>query len=223
MNPLYKLFTLIYPERCPYCGCLTEAADIACRDCYKLLIEKHIPITGGVSGFRRVSSFVYGGRIRQMIIRLKFRDRVQYAPQIAWIMAGDIREAFPYADFDIVTAVPLHKKDKAQRGYNQSELLAKAVARELSLPYLETLVKVKRTKKQHTLNYSQRKENIRGAFKSLDNSRIAGRSILLIDDITTSGATLSACCKALKRAKPRMICCATIADAGRDYPEETLI
>ena len=223
MNPLYKLATLIFPDRCPYCNCLIKPERIACPRCFEILRQKHIPLSSGVSGYRCVSSFVYGGKVRRMIIRLKFYDRTQYIPQIARVTADDIKATFADIGFDCITYVPMHTKDEKKRGYNQSELLAKALSKELSLPCLDTLDKIKRTKKQHTLTYSQRRKNLSGAFKAKEGVDISGKSVLMIDDIITSGATLSTCCKALRRAKPKMICCATIASAKNVYPEESVI
>lgn len=223
MKPLYKLAALIFPDRCPYCGCLIEPERIACESCFEILRKKHIPLISGASGCRCVSSFVYGGKVRRMIIQIKFRDRPQYIPQTAKIVADDINAAFEDIRFDCITYVPMHPEDKKERGYNQAQLLAKALSKELSLPCLGTLDKIKRTKKQHTLTYSQRRKNLSGAFKLSPDNDIYGKSILIVDDIITSGATLSACCKALRRAKPKMICCATIASAKNIYPEETVI
>lgn len=223
MNPLYKIATLIFPERCPYCGCLIESEEIACPGCFEILRQKHIPLKSGVSGYRCVSSFVYGGKVRRMIIRMKFHDRTQYIPQIAKVTSDDIKAVFNGICFDSISYVPMHPKDKKSRGYNQSELLAKALSKELSIPCLNTLDKIKRTKKQHTLTYSQRRKNLSGAFKTVEDAAINGKSILIVDDIITSGATLSACCKALKRSNPKMICCATIASAKNVYPENTVI
>ena len=223
MNPLYKLATLIFPERCPYCNCLIEAGRIACPSCCEILRQKHIPLRSGVSGNRCVSSFVYSGKVRRMIIRLKFYDRTQYIPQISKIAADDIKREFDVDDIDCITYVPMHPEDEKSRGYNQSKLLAKALSKDLSLPCLHTLDKVKRTKKQHTLTYAQRRRNLTGAFKISPDADINGKSVLIVDDIITSGATLSACCKALNRAKPKMICCATIASAKNSYPENSVI
>ncbi len=220
---LYHLRALVYPERCPYCGSLVEADEFACPGCLELIKEKHIPLIGGAGGFRCISSYLYGGHVRRAIINLKFYDRTQYIPQIAEIMAVDIRNVFGDDAFDIITAVPMHEKDLHKRGYNQSELLAKHLSKRLAIPYQPTLNKIKRTKKQHTLTYNQRKKNLNGAFAVIDKDRISGRRILLIDDIVTSGTTLGKCAKVLNHSKPAAVCCATIAAARNYYPDVTLI
>lgn len=223
MEVLKKLRALIFPERCPLCGGLIEEGEIACKGCLDEINQKHIPIIGGAGGFRCVSSFIYGGKVRKAIVNIKFRERTQYIPQFAKIMAEDIREAYGGTYFDIITAVPMHKADLKERGYNQSVLLAKALSKLLDIPYEDTLVKVKRTKKQHKLSWAERKKNLSGAFKTIDNSLVHGKTILLIDDIVTSGNTLGKCAKILNRAKPKGIFCATIAAARNYYPEVSVI
>lgn len=223
MDIFYKLLTFVFSERCPYCNKLIEAKEIACPECFERLRQKHAPISGGAGGFRCLSSFVYGGRVRSMIIKIKFRDRVQYIPQAAVIMADDIRSQLPVGEIDLITCVPMHEKDFKNRGYNQSQLLAQELGKLLSVPYFDALEKVKRTKKQHRLSYAKRKTNLRGAFRVADSEFIKGKNILIIDDIVTSGYTLFECCKTLSKAEPGSVCCATIARAGNAYPKDTII
>lgn len=218
-----KLTALFYPERCPYCSTLIEATQIACEKCYDEIRRKHIPIPSGARGFRCISTFVYDGKVRRMILRLKFYDRIQYIPQIAELLAKDIENTYSGERFDFITAVPMHQKDLKKRGYNQSALLAKELSKRLDLPYRETIDKIKRTKKQHQLKYNERKTNLNGAFKVIDKDEVEGKKVLIVDDIITSGYTLGNCCKVLSRAKPELICCATIASAQNKYPESTVI
>ena len=222
-NPLQYLRALIFPERCPFCGKLVEANEIACKDCYEALRLKHSAIQSGAGGFRCISSFPYGGKVRRAILRVKYHDRVQYIPQLAAILADDINSAYGENGFDLITDVPMHKADIKERGYNQSQILAKELSKLLSVPYAETIVKIKRTKKQHNLKFTERKTNLSGAFKLIDKDIATGKRILLTDDIITSGCTLGLCGKVLSRAKPKKICCATIATAQNKYPEDTVI
>lgn len=223
MEFVRTLTALFYPERCPYCSALIEATRIACEKCYAELCRKHVPIPGGARGFRCISTFVYDGKVRRMILRLKYRDRTQHIPQIAELLAKDIRHAYRGELFDFITAVPMYHKDLKKRGYNQSALLAKELGKQLDLPYRESLEKIKRTKKQHHLKYNERKTNLNGAFKVIDKDALRGKRILIIDDIITSGNTLGKCCRVISGAKPQLICCATIATAQNKYPESTVI
>lgn len=223
MEILRHLAAFFFPERCPYCGAVIEACEIACEKCSDELAQKHTPIKGGARGYRCVSSFAYGGKARRLILRVKYRDRTQFIPQIAVILAEDIRNAYGKDAFDLITSVPMYKSDYRKRQYNQSELLAKALSKELKLPYRETLKKIKKTKKQHQLSFTERKTNLNGAFELIDKDSLKDQRILLIDDIITSGHTLGKCCKVLNHAKPALICCATVASAREKYPKDTLI
>ncbi|MBQ3331041.1 MAG: ComF family protein [Ruminococcus sp.] len=223
MSTVRKLTALFFPERCPYCDELIEPCEIACERCYDEIRRKHAPIFCGAHGFRCVSAFVYDAKVRRMILRLKYHERIQYIPQIAELMAEDIRAAYGDNAFDIITCVPMHQTDLRRRGYNQSRLMAQALSSLLDIPYRDTIDKVKKTKKQHHLKYAERKTNLNGAFALIDKESIKGQRILLIDDIVTSGYTLGNCGKTLNRGKPSLICCATIASAHNKYPESTVI
>ena len=218
-----KLACVLFPERCPYCRRVIEYNEIACPKCLKNLDKKQHPIIRGVFGFRVVSSFPYSGRVRHMILYIKYQEITQYLPQIAVIMAKDIRNQYDGIRFDYLTFVPMHWWDLDNRGFNQSEELAKELSKLLEIPYMATLKKTKRTKKQHKLKYAQRKTNLNGSIQLIDKELVKGKSILLIDDIVTSGFTLGACCKVLNRAKPEMICCATIANASFHPAENGVI
>ena len=223
MKLIQGIRAFFFPERCPFCGKLVEPDEYACEDCRQMLREKHQAIKGGALGYRCVSSFVYDGKVRRLILRIKYHNRTQFIPQLAVILADDIKAAYPDISFDIITAVPMHKRDLYVREYNQSVLLAQALSELLDIPYLDTLKKVKRTKKQHKLKFTERKTNLLGAFALIDKERVKEKNILLIDDIITSGNTLGNCCKTLCKGRPSLICCATIASAKRDYPEATVI
>lgn len=223
MKLFRQLTALFYPERCPYCSALIEPCEIACERCYQEIRRKHVPITGGARGYRCVSTFVYDGKVRRMILLLKYHERTQYVPQIAVLMADDIREVYGNNAFDIITCVPMHQSDYRKRQYNQSQLLAKELSRLLNIPYRDTLLKIKKTKKQHQLKFADRKTNLDGAFQLIDKESIKNQRVLLIDDIITSGYTLGNCCKTLNRGKPQTVCCATIASARNKYPESTVI
>ena len=220
---LYSLFCIVYRERCPYCRDLIKTGRIACDDCMKKIGTLQKPIIRGAYGYRCISSFLYGGTVRRMILRIKYHDRIQYIPQVAVILEKDIRKVYGEYRFDVISSVPMHEIDLKERRYNQSELLARELSKRLDIPYAELLIKVKHTKKQQSCSYKERKTNLRGAFKITDKTLVNGRNILMIDDIITTGETLGACCKTLNRSKPGIICCATIANASRRLSDDALI
>ena len=117
------------------------------------------------------------------------------------------------ADFDALVAVPLARQRQRERGYNQAELLARELSRLLPLPLLEgTSRRVRATPPQAGLTRAQRLENVRGAFAPGPRAvLLADRSVLLIDDVMTTGATLSACSRVLLRSGARRVCALTVA------------
>lgn len=217
------LLAFFFPERCPFCEELIETDEIACEKCLRQLTEKQRPIIRGALGYRCVSSFIYDGKVRRMLIRVKYYQRVQHIRRIAGIMAKDIRECYAAIPFDMITYVPMHIKDEKHRGYNQSEMLAHELGQILGIPVTETLAKIKRTEKQHHLSYAKRKTNLRGAFRAVDPAALKDKTILIADDIVTSGYTLGTCCKELNKGHPRLIVCATAANAQTVVDESAVI
>ena len=222
MSVLNRLVRLIYPDRCPYCEAVIKTGDIYCPDCETQMRAVRRPITGGAQGFRCMSSFIYDGKAKRMICSVKFRKRVQFIPQVTVILAEDIRGCYADCVFDLITAVPMFPIDEEARGYNQSVLLAEELSKLMAIPYAPLLRKIKQTKKQHSLRYAERKRNLNGAFEIIDKELIRGKRILMIDDIVTSGNTLGKCCREINKAKPELICCATLANARTVVDEKAM-
>ena len=106
----------------------------------------------------------------------------------------------------------MHKHKKSVRGYNQSELIAKEIAKQMELKFeKDVLVKQRNTEVQSTLTKAQRKQNVKGAFLITDITKIIGRKIILVDDIYTTGSTVNECSRILKLAGAKEICVVTIA------------
>ena len=132
-------------------------------------------------------------------------------------MYEQIQKSYPDYVFDYITYVPMHRKDKRSRGFNQSQLLAKELSKLMNIGCFQTLIKVRQTDPQHILEGKKRLTNLKGAFKIVDKSLIKGRKILIIDDVVTTGSTLSECSKTLDKGKPAQICCATLLSTARLY------
>ena len=114
--------------------------------------------------------------------------------------------------YDIIIPVPIHKKRKAQRGYNQTQLIASKISKYVGIKLCDdVLIKSKNTIAQSKLNKNKRKQNIKGAFKILNSEKIQGKNILLFDDIYTTGSTVNECSKILTRAGAKRIGVLTIA------------
>lgn len=125
-------------------------------------------------------------------------------------------------NFDVIVPVPLHWRRRWQRGFNQSELLAREIARRWSVPLKNLARRSRSTLTQAGLSNSARRENVVRAFTVPRPRGAEGRRILLIDDVMTTGATASACALALKRAGARSVCLLTLARVDRRFSTEAV-
>lgn len=124
-------------------------------------------------------------------------------------MARAVKREFPNTRFDCVCFVPMTFKNKLKRGINQAQLLARRVAQELNIPlYNYGLVKLRQNKIQHNLNRNERIVNVKGVFAVGDDD-VKGKTVLLVDDIKTTGATLNECSKALLDGNAKRVYCVT--------------
>lgn len=210
-----KIISLIFPNRCPFCFSLIKDSEYSCDKCSKTFPPNGI--CQGVGGYRCISALPYHGKFKRAVINFKFHNKTRYAKHLSHILAKDIKHSYEDIVFDYITYVPMHAKDLKKRGYNQCELLAKELSKELNIPYKETLIKIKRTKPQHTLSAQKRRQNLKGAFRVIDKNLINNKTVLLIDDIVTTGTTLSECSKTLQKANPSQIYCATVLTTANLY------
>ena len=192
---------------CARCGLpfdIEAAPDAVCGDCARTPPAYD----------RARAAFRYEGAGRELILAFKMADRSWVAPRLAaWLH----RAAAPLLpDADLVVPVPLHRWRLLARRFNQAAVLAGLMAREAeALAAPDLLVRTRRTPPQTRLSRPARQRNVRGAF-AVRPSRahlVAGRSVLLVDDVLTTGATVSACARALRKAGAVRIDVATLARA----------
>lgn len=222
---LNRLSSLIWPERCPVCGEITVGGQV-CDDCKKEVSVIAENCTGcgcpidrcscssGESDLNLTAPFEYDGKIKVCLQNLKFHEITGNAPWLAEQMSESIKTAFPEVMFDICTCVPLTRKRLNERGYNQSALLCKHTARYLEIPYDNNLLtKTRNTFDQHELKKKDRIKNLKGAFSLTPKKadEIKGKTVLLIDDIKTTGTTLKECRKVLLKAGAKDVFCACAA------------
>jgi ComF family protein len=144
------------------------------------------------------SVFAYQGIVRQAIYRMKYGNARYLAPYFGAYLA-DLYIGVP-VEVDMVVAVPMYKGKQRERGYNQAHLMARNFAERMRLTYMpQALIKSKKTLSQTKLSFRERQENLAGAFTA-DKALVSGKSVLVIDDVLTTGATMSEVAHTLKRA-----------------------
>jgi len=147
------------------------------------------------------AAFVYGGSIARAIVRMKYEGRPDLALPLGDLLWASIAAHRAALDDVVVVPVPLHPVRLAERGFNQSALIAACVARRLGAPFAAlALARTRDTPPQTALDRQRRVENVTGAFVVRQPDPIANRTVLLVDDVRTTGATLDGCAKALIRA-----------------------
>lgn len=227
---------LVYPPVCPGCGVRTGSHAGLCAACWadiRFIERPYCEILGQPFSFdhgegavcadalaeppvfdRLRAVAIHDGPVRQMVHGLKYRDRTDLAPMMAgWMLRASDGHL---QDCDGVVPVPLHRWRFAGRKFNQSAELARHLARLSGRPFLPyNLIRVKHTGRQVGLTARARAENVRAAFKVVPGREagIAGRRIVLVDDVYTTGATVSAAARALKRAGAAGITVLTFAMA----------
>jgi ComF family protein len=151
--------------------------------------------SGGVDQIR--SAAAYTDIAVLIVAKLKFSKRTEYAPLIAAAMAETL--ASTGWTFDIVTWVPLHSTRQRERGFNQSQILARQIARAYpTINCTRLLKRIRPTKSQARLKRKERLTNLAGAFAAAGKTPFSGKSILLIDDVCTTGSTINECARTLK-------------------------
>jgi ComF family protein len=186
------------PTRCAACDEPVRVAVVFCRACAST-VQRIVPAAG--ADIDSVAAFVYGGSIASAIARMKYEGRPDLARPLADLLWASIEPHRRALAGVVVVPVPLHPARFAERGFNQSALIGYCIARRLRASLdTRTLARTRDTPRQATLDRLRRAENVAGAFVVRRTDRVARRSIALIDDVRTTGATLEACSQALRRA-----------------------
>lgn len=212
-----KLFNyildLIYPRKCIFCGKVLDKADI-CNEC-----ERILPRTKG-DGISQKLSFItkcvsplyYDGIVRESFLRYKFMGVQAYSVRYGEFMSECVENNLDCSDIDVISCVPLSSKRFRKRGYNQAELLAKEISKNLAIPEKQLLKKIKDNPAQSgTDSAKERLRNVSGVYALKDNAEVSGKTVLLIDDIVTTGATLSECARVLRKEGAARVYAVTLA------------
>ena len=216
---LDALLGLVYPRRAECMGCGSKAGlerDWLCEDCRRGLASRWVgaaqpPAGGLIEG--AAYAYLYSGPAGGMVRNLKYRGVRRLAEPMGRHMARAF-EALQPAYIDFVTPVPMHRRRARMRGGNHALLLARQVAAHMDLPVVEALSRVRNTPQQARLSDAERLRNLDGAFAL--TADVAGKRILLVDDVCTTGTTANACAAALLRGGAAAVCLLCFAEARKD-------
>ncbi len=225
-----NLLWLIFTNHCKYCNTIVEKGENMCAECRNNLPEikgerckfcgagkercgckKHRMAYDGIT-----SPFYYEGGIKSGIQRLKFNGKEHIARTLAVDMANCVKSDFSQVIFDFICFVPFTTAQKIRRNYNQSELLANHLSKMLEIPLKNVLIKLFETESQHTKNIRNRSGNVFGVYDIKANADVKGKTILLVDDIKTTGSTLNECAWILKIRGAKEVYCVTASMTGKE-------
>ena len=171
-------------------------------------------VKGGWDDLR--AAFAYLPPVDRLVMDFKFSHMPHLAPDLADAMETAARKWFDTVGVDALVPVPLHTSRIEQRGYNQSELLAAELAQRIDRPFLpNAIIRTRDTEHQSRLSREERHRNVKGAFEA-DPRWVRGRVVVLVDDVSTTGSTISECALALKSAGAHKVLALIAARALRD-------
>lgn len=221
MNSFKALKAMVFPKKCIFCGepvfetekntcqrCTDSLPYVKGRICMKCGNERRFcSCSSNIMYYDRIAApFYYEDTVRKCLHKIKFSSRSKYAVNLAEYMYDTMCEWFIGDKYDFIAFVPLFKADFKVRGYNQSEIMARRISEITGIPVKDDLIrKIYKTDRQSNQSALRRSGNVLGAFEVTEN--IDGCSVLLIDDIKTTGATLSECGKMLFLAGAENVTC----------------
>lgn len=215
MNLVKLVLDLIYPPRCPFCGRVLEVweEEGLCHQCQKTLpwqleVGKQVDFCA-----RCFSPLWYRGSVRRGMEQFKFRGGQIHARLFGTLMARCLHDQWS-EEVDCITWVPVTRRRLGERGFDQCELLAREVGKNLGVEVVSALEKVRDTKQQaHITSSSARQANVTGAYAAREGIDLTGKQVVLVDDVVTSGATLAECAACLRIAGAEKVIGLTVARA----------
>ena len=214
---MYKLLNLFFPPKCVLCQKTLKAQETdlchRCRAETEDFTRSKLKISF-VAGW--TSMWYYNDKVRHSILLYKFYNRQTYGAVYGKLLAMKLMRE-PLCEYDILTWVPVSSKRRWTRGYDQVELIAVSAGQELGTPAVSVLKKTRHVKPQSRMpDYASRKANVMGAFIVPKPQLVAGKRVLLLDDIITTGATVSECARVLLSAGAKSVHCAAVAALNKD-------
>jgi ComF family protein len=236
---IHALLDVILPPICHIChSYIPDAGTLhicpACRDHLPLVLSPLCPVCGipfvGTGGDHTCgaclanpphfdtarSPFLYEGAIRDLIHSFKYSQKTHLRNPLALLTLEGVGGFLAEQKLHLIVPVPLHRSRLRQRGFNQAVLLGRVISRHTSLSMLtDVLTRTRPTTPQIDLSAAERRMNVKGAFTVNRPALVAGKRILLLDDVMTTGSTMDECAKELKKAGADAVFAATIARTAR--------
>ena len=213
-----QILRWLFPPKCTLCGkVLSEEETDFCHQCRAdspecpISCRRKLPFLDSW-----LAVWYYEDSVRDSILRFKFRKVRSYAAPYGRALAMKIQQAHPEG-FDCLTWVPISPLRKFTRGYDQVELLAQSVGKELGMEPVALLKKVRHNRPQSGIvGDAQRRANVLGAYRAIQTERLQDKKILILDDIITTGATLGECARVLLTAGAKELHCGAVAMSRRE-------
>ena len=199
MNVILKL---LFPPKCMLCGMPLRENEEICGDCrQKVLLNTAPPRMEKGAFFEKAAAGLwYETHVRNAVHGLKYREKQNYARPLARVMTYAYQHKIG-EECDLIAFVPTNPSTLRKRGYDQAQLLAEALSEMLDIPWVQALEKTRETQPMHGLKPDARRANVLGAYRvCCQADLLRGKRVLLVDDILTTGSTLSECARMLKSA-----------------------
>ncbi len=221
MNILEHIDFILFPPRCPFCNDVLPMKygrngniygdrypfKCFCDKCAGIIdIRKLVTNISGMAVC--YSPLEYTKAAKRAVLYLKKEGYRDSALQLARIIVTTFNEHADFGSYNVVTYVPATRTKMRKRGFNQTEEIAKYVSKLTGAPCKKLLKTTRKIRSQHTLSVSDRKENVKDAYKAVDD--LKGMRVILVDDIITTGSTLKSCSSALKAGGAESVCCVTV-------------
>lgn len=220
------LINLFYPNVCQACGnALKEQEDIICISCLLRLpktgfhMHDENPVSRifwGRVNIKAATSFLFFskmGKVQSLIHQLKYKRQRDVGIAIGRLFGKDLLSSPHYSDIDFIIPVPLHPKKLRIRGYNQSLMIAKGLQESMEIDLFMGLQRKTHSSTQTKKSRYERWENVKDIFEIFDQGKLENKSVLLVDDVLTTGATLEACATILSEVPGISVSIATLAYA----------
>ena len=236
LDLLTAITSLLYPPVCAICRANIRGGQHLCDQCETKAVRIVAPFCqtcsepfdGAITGAftcancahrtihfdAAVAAYRSRGIVREIVHDFKYGRQIHLRHIVArWLYAALDDERLREHRFDIIVPVPLHPTRQRERGFNQASLLAESLSAQISTPAKPLLERIRYTTTQTALDRAERMENLHNAFRLRKNADVRGLRVLLIDDVLTTGSTLSECARVLKRAGATSVHAATAARA----------